>query len=173
MQRFLSKPYTNRCIYSTLKLNMNNKYSFTYTQVGYTPMLISVALLFADLYLLYFVGINIILLLLVPVFAFIGIIFSSLHVEIDNKVLRLELGRLFTKEILLSEIASYGNNPVKLYTVWGLNTLAHGTVFSVAGFESVKIIMNNGTEYVIGCPAPEKFTAALDSLKKDHVVLNG
>jgi hypothetical protein len=149
---------------------MNRKSGFSYTQVGYIPMLIALALLFADLYFIYFVGVNVVFLILLPVFAFVGIIFSSLHVEINNTTLSLELGRLFTREILLSEIAAYENNPVKLYTVWGVNILAHGTIFSVAGFESVKITMNNGREYVIGCPAPEEFIAALDKHKKDHVI---
>jgi len=137
---------------------------YEHTQIGTLIIIVSilVAILFAVIVLQ--TGFILSIFIAMLVILFIVASFSSLHVAIDEKYLRIKFGYgIFRKKFLLKEITSVKSVKNKWYYGWGIRLWLWPKIwiFNISGFDAVEIKMKNGASYRIGTDESEKLKKAI------------
>ena len=91
-----------------------------------------------------------------------ALVLSSLTVRIDGQHLHVAFGKcVFRKKFLLGDIQSC--RPVRngWWWGWGIRWYFTGWLYTIAGFKSVEIILQNGKKRRIGTDEPEKLARAI------------
>jgi len=92
------------------------------------------------------------------------LMFHSLTVEIARGYLRLKFGLgLIRKSFRIKEIEHAEPIRTRWWYGWGIRLTPHGWLFSVSGFDAVKITLRNGRHYAIGTDEPDKLIAAIEA----------
>ena len=95
---------------------------------------------------------------------FMGWLFSSLTVEVDQEELRHWFGPGFwRKNYLLSDIDSA--EPVRNTWIygWGIRLTPFGWLYNVSGLDAVQVTLRSGRRFRIGTDDAEGLTAAIQS----------
>jgi len=100
---------------------------------------------------------------LITALMFAGLLlFHSLTVEIARGYLRLKFGiGLIRRSFRVKEIENVEPIRTRWWYGWGIRLTPHGWLFSVSGFDAVKITLRNGRHYAIGTDEPDKLVAAI------------
>ena len=92
------------------------------------------------------------------------LLFHCLTVEIARGYLRLKFGvGLIRKSFRIKEIENAEPIRTRWWYGWGIRLTPHGWLFSVSGFDAVKITLRNGRRYAIGTDEPDKLIAAIEA----------
>lgn len=127
-------------------------------------------LLILELYLVYMIGFNFLFLIVALVLVVILFTFSNMTVTVNEQSLSVYMGMgLITKKIRMVDIKSFGKHKKLLYNVWGIKRLKNGWIFSIEGFESVKVEMKNNQVVVIGTENPEKLLREIERFNTNKV----
>jgi hypothetical protein len=134
---------------------------YRHTQIGYlTLIVILVAALgiFASLPdQVWAVGLGVASLLVI-----IGVLFSSLTVEVEGGELRFHFGPGFwRKRIALSEVTAATPTQNSWWEGWGIRFTPRGMLYNVSGTNAVEITLRSGKRFRIGTDEPEVLVQAL------------
>jgi hypothetical protein len=111
--------------------------------------------------------------IVVPVLAVWALLLGllSMRTTVDNKVLTVSFGTLFTwyrRRIPLSEIASaevVSYSPIKEYGGWGIRGIGKHRALNMQGNRGVQLVLRNGDHVLIGSGHPEELHAALQAAR--------
>lgn len=92
----------------------------------------------------------------------IGVLFSSLTVEVDDGELRLHFGLGFwRKEVPLAEVAAVNATTSSWWEGWGIRITPRGMLYNVSGMGAVEIQLRSGQRFRIGTDEPEVLAEAV------------
>ena len=142
---------------------MSTRYSHTQTgsllrlaALVPAPFIIGAAVLAHDTRVLAVVG------PLVVILAIIGLIFSSLTIEIDADALRWWFGLgVWRKRIVLEDIASAAPVRNPWWYGFGIHRTPRGWLYNVSGLDAVEICLRGGRTLRLGTDEPGKLASAL------------
>jgi hypothetical protein len=92
-----------------------------------------------------------------------GLLFGSLTVEVDAKVLSWRFGPgLFRKSVEIQDIKTA--TPVRNTWMhgWGIHLTRDGWVYNVSGYGAVEVMMKSGKRFRLGTDEPEKLAHAIN-----------
>ena len=94
----------------------------------------------------------------------IGVLFSSLTVEVADGELRFHFGPGFwRKRIALSDVAAATPTQSSWWEGWGIRFTPRGMLYNVSGTNAVEITLRSGKRFRIGTDEPEALVQALQS----------
>jgi hypothetical protein len=100
------------------------------------------------------------------VLLFIGLIFSSLTVEVDQKGVRFWFGPgVFRQSISFSEIASFSVVQNPWYWGWGIRFIRGGRLYNVSGRDAVELSLRSGRRVRIGTDEPDALYRAITAFQ--------
>ena len=137
---------------------------YQHTQFGYLMLYLLLALVLLFSTILFEAGLEPLLISVMFLALFILASFISLTVTIDEYHLKIKFGYgIFRKKFLLKEIISAQAVRNHWYYGWGIRYWPNKMIFSVSGFDAVKIVMKNGRVYHIGTDQPQDLEMAINS----------
>lgn len=140
---------------------------YKHTQIGYLIIAVLIAVIIPVLVSAFYVREQAALIVFVSVFALaiVGVLFSSLTVEIFQTYLKVSFGLgIISKKIVLSNIESVEAVRTKWYYGWGIKyVLGEGWMWNVSGFDAVRLKLKDGTIFRIGTDEPQALEQALKS----------
>jgi hypothetical protein len=93
---------------------------------------------------------------------FVGALFSTLTIAIEDGLLRASFGPgLIQKKVKLAEIASVRPIPVRWWYGWGIRLTPHGWLYNVSGWEAVEITLRDGRRFCLGTDEPGNLQKAI------------
>jgi hypothetical protein len=99
---------------------------------------------------------------LMVILAIIGLIFSSLRIEVDANTLTWSFGLgVWTKQIALEEIASVVPARNHWWYGFGIHRTPRGWLYNVSGLDAVEICLRDGRTLRLGTDEPGKLVSAL------------
>ena len=98
----------------------------------------------------------------VALLVLLGVLFSSLTIEVADGELRSHFGPGFwRKRWVITDIASAELVPIRSWEGWGIRFTTRGMLYDVAGTKSVELRLRSGTRFRLGTDEPERLLAAL------------
>jgi hypothetical protein len=94
--------------------------------------------------------------------ALVGLLFSTLTVEVDPREVRIRFtGGLVRRRIALTEL--YSHRPVRntWRHGWGIHMIPGGWIWNVSGFDAVELVLTDGRTLRVGTDEPEALSRAL------------
>jgi hypothetical protein len=105
---------------------------------------------------------NWIAVLIYGIFLVVGILFSTLTVEVEQSRIRCWFGPgLIRKQFPLSDIVDAKAVRNRWFYGWGIRLTPHGWLFNVSGLDAVEITLNSGTRFRIGTDQPRELETAI------------
>lgn len=142
---------------------------YRHTQMGYLMLGITFMMMLIFLGLSLYVpegvesGIESIVMILV---LFILLSFSTLQTIVTDTYIKIKFGYgIFTKQFLLSDIASVTVVQNRWYYGWGIRVWfwPRMNIYNVSGFGAVELVLKNGKIYRIGTDVPQELLGAITS----------
>jgi hypothetical protein len=100
--------------------------------------------------------------LLVVILAIVGLIFSSLTIEIDSEALSWWFGfGVWAKRIALEEIASAAAVKNPWWYGFGIHRTPRGWLYNVSGLDAVEVCLRDGRILRLGTDEPGKLASEL------------
>ena len=107
-------------------------------------------------------GVRELLFTVIGILAICGFLFSSLTIQITDRVLRWQFGPgLIRKEVPLREIERVEVTETTFLQGWGLHYTTEGWLYNVSGFQAVAVKLKNGKQFLLGTDEPERFCNAI------------
>lgn len=101
-------------------------------------------------------------LLLILVFGGLGIVFSSLTIEIRDGALRSHFGaKVPAKTVELCDIQSVEVVTNRWIHGWGVRYTSKGSIYNIAGYDAVEIRLKTGGQFRLGTDEPERLREAI------------
>jgi hypothetical protein len=142
---------------------------YKHTQIGYLILSILAILLILLSSIMIISELYITFLIIIVLFTFILISFSTLKVTIDKNILQIKFGYgIFKKNFLIKDIESVRTKKNHWYYGWGIRLWLWPKmwIFNISGFNAVEMKMKNGGLYRIGTDEPKKLEAAIREIIK-------
>jgi hypothetical protein len=146
---------------------MNERYR--HTQIGWTMIVLVVAVVLADLIIVPFSAPQGTLALalsgaLVAVVAVMLALFSTLTVVVDDRTvsLRFGLGSL-RRDVMLADVTAACKVRNHWYAGWGVRIIPRGRLYNVGGLDAVELEMDNGRVVRVGTDQPDALRAAVQA----------
>jgi len=146
---------------------MNERYR--HTQIGWTLIVLVVAVVLAELTIVAFRAPQGTLALalsgaLVAVAAVMLALFSTLTVAVDDRAVRLWFGLgSLRREVMLADVTSARMVRNHWYGGWGVRIIPRGRLYNVGGLDAVELQMDNGRVVRVGTDQPDALLAAVDA----------
>ena len=103
-----------------------------------------------------------ILLSLIGILGMCGFLFSSLTIQITDRVLRWQFGLGFIrKEVPLAEIEGAEVVETTFLQGWGIHYTSRGWLYNVSGFQAILVKLTSGKAFLLGTDEPDRLRAAL------------
>ncbi|MBE3031992.1 MAG: hypothetical protein IMZ74_02165, partial [Actinobacteria bacterium] len=140
---------------------------YRHTQVGWTLIVMVVAVVLAELTIVAFGAPQRTLALalsgaLVAVVAVMLALFSTLTVAVDYRALRLWFGLgSLRREVMLADVSSARKVRNHWYAGWGVRIIPRGRLYTVGGLDAVELEMDNGRVVRVGTDQPDALLAAV------------
>ena len=144
---------------------MNERYR--HTQIGWTLIVLVVAVVLAELTIVAFRAPQGTLALalsgaLVAVAAVMLALFSTLTVAVDDRAVRLWFGLgSLRREVMLADVTSARMVRNHWYGGWGVRIIPRGRLYNVGGLDAVELQMDNGRVVRVGTDQPDALLAAI------------
>jgi hypothetical protein len=144
---------------------MNERYR--HTQIGWTLIVLVVAVVLAELTIVAFSEPRGTLALalsgaFVAVVAVMLALFSTLTV--DDRAVRLWFGLgSLRREVMLADITAARKVQKHWYAGWGVRIIPGGRLYNVGGLEAVELEMDNGRVVRVGTDQPDALLAAVNA----------
>lgn len=144
---------------------MNERYS--HTQIGWTLIVLVVAVVLADLSIVAFSSPRSALTLaisgaLVAIVAVTLALFSTLSVVVDDRAVRLWFGfGSLRREVMLADVTAARRVRNHWYAGWGVRIIPGGRLYNVGGLDAVELEMDNGRVVRVGTDQPDALLAAV------------
>ena len=107
-------------------------------------------------------GVRELLFTVIGILAICGFLFSSLTIQITDRVLRWQFGPgLIRKEVPLREIERVEVMETTFLQGWGIHYTSRGWLYNVSGFQAVAVKLKNGKQFLLGTDEPERFCNAI------------
>jgi hypothetical protein len=98
----------------------------------------------------------------IGILAICGFLFSSLTIQITDRVLRWQFGPgLIRKEVPLHDIQKAEVIGTTFLQGWGIHHTTRGWLYNVSGFQAVAVRLEGGKQFLLGTDEPEQLLAAL------------
>jgi len=92
----------------------------------------------------------------------LGVLFSSLTIEVADGELRSHFGPGFwRKHWALADVVGADVAPIRSWEGWGIRFTTRGMLYDVAGNRSVEVRLRSGTRFRLGTDEPERLLAAI------------
>jgi hypothetical protein len=92
----------------------------------------------------------------------LGVLFSSLTIEVADGELRSHFGPGFwRKRWALADVVGADAAPIQPWEGWGIRFTTRGMLYDVAGTRSVEVHLRSGTSFRLGSDEPERLLAAI------------
>jgi hypothetical protein len=146
---------------------MNERYR--HTQIGWTLIVLVVAVVLAELTIVAFSSPPGTLALalsgaLVAVVAVMLALFSTITVVVDDRAVRLWFGlRSLRREVMLSDVTAARKVRNHWYAGWGVRIIPRGRLYNVGGLDAVELEMDNGRVVRVGTDQPDALLAAVNA----------
>jgi len=146
---------------------MNERYR--HTQIGWTLIVLVVAVVLAELTTVAFSEPRGTLALalsgaFVAVVAVMLALFSTLTVAVDDRAVRLWFGLgSLRREVMLADITAARKVQKHWYAGWGVRIIPGGRLYNVGGLEAVELEMDNGRVVRVGTDQPDALLAAVNA----------
>jgi hypothetical protein len=99
---------------------------------------------------------------LIGILGMCGFLFSSLTIQITDRVLRWQFGPGFIrKEVPLAEIESVEVTETTFLQGWGIHRTSRGWLYNVSGFRAVALRLKSGKTFLLGTDEPGRLRVAL------------
>ena len=140
---------------------------YRHTQVGWTLIVLVVAVVLAELTLVAFSTPRSTLALalagaLVAVVAVMLALFSTLTVVVDDRTVSLSFGfGSLRREVLLADVTTARKVRNHWYAGWGVRIIPRGRLYNVGGLDAVELEMDNGRVVRVGTDQPDALLAAV------------
>jgi hypothetical protein len=93
----------------------------------------------------------------IGILAMCGFLFSSLTIQVTERVLRWQFGPgLIRKEVPLCEIERVEVTETTFLQGWGIHYTTGGWIYNVSGFQAVAVKLKNGKQFLLGTDEPER-----------------
>jgi hypothetical protein len=103
-------------------------------------------------------------LLLVPLFLALAVLFSSLTVEVTKESLRWWFGLGFwRKRVALADIEKVEVTETRFIEGWGIHLTGRGWLYNVSGFGAVLVTQKDGKRFMLGSDEPDMLAEALNA----------
>ena len=146
---------------------MNERYR--HTQLGWTLIVLVVAVVLAELTIVAFRSSPGTLALalsgaLVAVAAVMLTLFSTLTVVVDDHAVRLWLGLgSLRREVMLADVSAARKVRNHWHAGWGVRIIPRGRLYNVGGLDAVELEMDNGRVVHVGTDQPDALLAAVQA----------
>ena len=146
---------------------MNERYR--HTQVGWTLIVLVVAVVLAELTIVAFSAPQGTLALalsgaLVAVVAVMLALFSTLTVIVDDQAVRLWFGfGLLRREVMLGDVTVARKVRNHWYSGWGVRIIPRGRLYNVGGLDAVDLELDDGRVVRVGTDQPDALLAAVQA----------
>ena len=146
---------------------MNERYR--HTQIGWTLIVLVVAVVLAELTIVAFSSPQSTLALalsavLVAVVAVMLALFSTLTVVVDDRAVRLWFGLgSLRREVMLADVTAARKVRNHWYAGWGVRIIPGGRLYNVGGLDAVELEMDNGRVVRVGTDQPDALLAAVNA----------
>jgi hypothetical protein len=142
---------------------------YRHTQVGWTLIVLVVAVVLAELTIVAFGAPQRTLALalsgaLVAVVAVMLALFSTLTVAVDDRAVRLWFGLgSLRREVMLADVTYARKVRNHWYAGWGVRIIPRGRLYNVGGLDAVELEMDNGRVVRVGTDQPDALLAAVNA----------
>lgn len=142
------------------------KERYRHTQVGWTMIVLVVAVVLAELTIVAFSEPQGTLALalsgaLVAIVAVMLALFSTLTVVVDDQAVRLWFGfGSLRREVMLADVIAARKVRNHWYAGWGVRIIPGGRLYNVGGLDAVELEMDNGRVVRVGTDQPDALLAA-------------
>ena len=107
-------------------------------------------------------GVRELLFTVIGILAICGFLFSSLTIQITDRVLRWQFGPgLIRKEVPLREIERVEVTETTFLQGWGIHYTSRGWLYNVSGFQAIAVRLKSGKAFLLGTDEPDRLRAAL------------
>ncbi len=90
------------------------------------------------------------------------VLFHSLTVEVDNRLVRVRFGPgPISKSVELKDITGVEKVRNRWYYGWGIRRIPRGWLFNVSGLDAVELTLASGKRYRLGTDRPDELYEAL------------
>ena len=151
---------------------MNERYR--HTQVGWTLIVLVVAVVLAELTIVAFSAPQSTLALalagaLVAVVAVMLALFATLTVVVDDRTVSLSFGLgSLRREVMLADVVAVHKVRNHWYAGWGVRIIPRGRLYNVGGLDAVELEMDNGRVVRVGTDQPDALLAAISAALTDR-----
>ena len=91
-------------------------------------------------------------------------LFSSLTVSVSREQISLRFGvGLIRRRFRIGDIRHVGIIRNRWWSGWGVRFTPHGWLYSVSGFDAVRIVLTNGRTYNVGTDEPTELLTAIQA----------
>ena len=91
-------------------------------------------------------------------------LFSSLTVSVSREQISLRFGvGLIRRRFRIGDIRHVGIIRNRWWYGWGVRFTPHGWLYSVSGFDAVRIVLTNGRTYNVGTDEPTELLTAIQA----------
>ena len=146
---------------------MNERYR--HTQVGWTLIVLVVAVVLAELTIVAFSAPQGTLALalsgaLVAVVAVMLALFSTLTVIVDDQAVRLWFGfGSLRREVMLGDVTVARKVRNHWYSGWGVRIIPRGRLYNVGGLDAVELELDDGRVVRVGTDQPDALLAVVQA----------
>jgi hypothetical protein len=92
----------------------------------------------------------------------LGVLFSSLTIEVTDGELRSHFGPGFwRKHWALEDVADADVAPIRSWEGWGIRFTTRGMLYDVAGTRSIEVCLRSGRRFRLGTDEPERLLTAI------------
>jgi hypothetical protein len=140
---------------------------YRHTQIGWTLIVLVVAVVLAELTIVAFSSPQSTLALalsgaLVAVVAVMLTLFSTLTVVVDDRTVSLGFGfGLLRREVMLADVTAARKVRNHWYAGWGVRVIPRGRLYNVGGLDAVELEMDYGRVVRVGTDQPDALLAAV------------
>jgi len=146
---------------------MNERYR--HTQIGWTLIVLVVAVVLAELTIVTFSAPQGTLALalsgaVVAVAAVMLALFSTLTVVVDDRTVRVWFGfGALRREVMLADVTVARRVRNHWYAGWGVRIIPQGRLYNVGGLDAVELELDSGRVVRIGTDQPDALLAAVNA----------
>jgi hypothetical protein len=134
--------------------------TYRHTQIGYLTLAASLAAIASSVHALRSrpaVAAAVALLLVI-----VGIVFSSLTIEVDGAELRSRFGPgMWRRGFPLASIVDATPTTSSWWEGWGIRLTPRGVLYTVSGTRAVEVVLRTGQRFRLGTDEPDTLAAAI------------